>query len=233
MAASRKDEFPRRAAALLAGLLGATSGTADAQIGRPGCANPEIAIEAKPFEVDYRNNNAVLREVVITQCDLRIQADEARVTGGLDFENSKWTISGDVRINAEGGSLRSDKAVVNFRNNLISQATITGSPAEFEQQRDDGTISRGHANTIDYETTSGTVSLRDNAWLSHGRNEMTGPQLVYNIKTQSVQGRGKVDAGKPGDGRIRIVIQPRDGTAPGNDSRNDPKNGQQEQPKNP
>jgi lipopolysaccharide export system protein LptA len=214
MAASRRNDLAALLRApLLAGLLGMGAffapGPVDAQIGRPTCANPEIAIEAKPFEVDYRNNNAVLREVVITQCDLRIQADEARVSGGLDFENSRWTISGKVRITAEGGSLRSDKAVVSFRDNVISQATITGTPAEFEQQRDDGTVSRGHANTIDYETTSGTVSLLNNAWLSHGRNEMTGPQLVYNIKTQSVQGQGKTGTGKPGSDRIRIVIQPR------------------------
>lgn len=211
MAASRKNEFTASVCTLFAGLSGMWPGDADAQIGRPACANPEIAIEARqPFEVDYRNNNAVLREVVITQCDLRIQADEARVTGGLDFENSRWNISGHVRISAEGGSLSSDKAVVNFRDNVISQATITGTPAEFEQQRADGTISRGHANTIDYETASGTVSLIENAWLSHGRNEMTGPQLVYNIKTQSVQGRGKRNAGQTGDDRIRIVIQPRE-----------------------
>ena len=207
MAASRRtDSAVAGGALLLAGLLGIAPESA-AQIGRPTCANPEIAIEAKPFDVDYRNNNAVLREVVITQCDLRIEAEEARVTGGLDFENSRWTIAGDVRITAEGGHLTSDKAVVSFRDNVISRATITGSPAAFEQQREDGTISRGHANTIDYETTSGTVSLLENAWLSHGRNEMTGPQLVYNIKTQSVQGRGRV--GKSGD-RVRIVIQPRD-----------------------
>jgi lipopolysaccharide transport protein LptA len=217
MAASHRNDLTAMAGALLsAGLLG-LCGAAQAQIGRPTCANPEIAIEAKPFEVDYRNNNAVLRDVVITQCDLRIRADEARVTGGLDFENSRWTIAGDVRITAEGGSLKSDKAVVSFRENVISQATITGTPAEFEQQRDDGTVSRGHANTIDYETGSGTVSLINNAWLSHGRNEMTGPQLVYNIKTQSVQGKGKLGSGKPGDDRIRIVIQPRDKDEPEKD----------------
>ena len=84
------------------------------------CANQEIVVEAKPLEMDYRNNNAVLRDVVITQCDTRIQAGEARITGGLNFENSQWTISGDVRITAEGGSLSSDKAIVSFRNKLIS-----------------------------------------------------------------------------------------------------------------
>jgi lipopolysaccharide transport protein LptA len=215
MAASRRNDIPV-ACALIAGLLGMSS-PADAQIGRPTCANPEIAIEARQptgggdaGEIDWRNNNAVLRELVITQCDLRIQADEARVKGGLDFETSRWDVSGHVRISAEGGRLSSDNAVVNFRDNVITRATITGTPAEFEQQQTDGTLSRGHANTIDYEISSGTVSLVGNAWLSHGRSETTAPQLVYNIKTQSAQVRGKPAAGQAGDGRIRIVIQPRE-----------------------
>lgn len=174
------------------------------------CANQEIVVEAKPMEVDYRNNNAILRDVVITQCDMRIQAAEARVTGGLDFENSQWTISGDVRITAEGGKLNSDKAVVSFRDNLISQATITGAPAQFEQQRDDGSTSRGRANTIDYETGKGTVSLITDAWLSDGRNEISGQKLVYNIRTQSVQGQARPNADGKDPERVRIVIQPRE-----------------------
>jgi lipopolysaccharide transport protein LptA len=169
------------------------------------CANQEIVVENKSLDMDYRNNNAVLRDVVITQCDVRIQAAEARVSGGLNFENSKWTISGNVRIDAQGGSLRSDKAIVSFSDNLISRATITGAPAEFEQQRDDGTTARGKANTIDYETTSGSVSFTTGAWLSYGRNEITGQQLVYNIRTQAVQGQSVTM--KEGS-RMRIVIQP-------------------------
>jgi lipopolysaccharide transport protein LptA len=174
------------------------------------CANQEIVVEAKPMEVDYRNNNAVLREVVITQCDMRIQAAEARVTGGLNFDNAQWTISGDVRITAEGGHLTSDKAVVSFRDRLISQATITGKPAQFEQQRDDGSTSRGRAGTIDYQTASGTVSLTDQAWLTDGKNEISGRSLVYNIRTQSVQGRPRANSPeKIGTDRIRIVIPAR------------------------
>jgi lipopolysaccharide transport protein LptA len=186
---------------LAAGLLGVAEGAT------APCANQEIVLEAKPLEMDYRNNNAVLRDVVITQCGVKIQAAEARIDGGLNFENSHWTISGDVRITAEGGSLNSDKAIVSFRDKLIYAATITGAPAQFEQKREDGTTARGHANTIDYETTSGIVSFNTNAWLSYGRNEITGQQLVYNIRTQSVQGQAKPGA-NIGDGRVRIVIQP-------------------------
>jgi lipopolysaccharide export system protein LptA len=198
---SRIDLVARLGAILAAGLLGV------AEAAQAPCANQEIVLEGKPLEMDYRNNNAVLRDVVITQCDVRIQAAEADIKGGLNLENSHLTISGDVRITAEGGSLNSDKAIVSFRNKVISAATITGAPARFEQQRDDGTTARGHANTIDYETNSGTVSFNTNAKLTYGRNEITGQQLVYNIRTQSVQGQPKSGAAT-GDGRVRIVIQP-------------------------
>ena len=201
---SRKSNLvaPFCLGALTVGLLGV------AQAAPAPCVNQEIVLEAKPLEMDYRNNNAVLRDVVITQCSVRIQAAEAHITGGLDFENSHWTISGDVRITADGGKLSSDKAIVAFRNKLISAATITGAPAQFEQLRDDGTTARGHANTIEYETTSGTVSFITNAFLSYGRNEATGQQFVYNIRKQSLEpGQAKPGA-SIGNGRVRFVIHP-------------------------
>src|SRR5688572_1979598 len=103
---------------LAAGLLGVAPDMAQ---GAPAtCANPEIALEFQPLEMNYRKNNAVLRDVEITQCDMRIKAGEARINGGLNFDNSQWNISGDVRITVEGGSLTSDRAIVTFRNKLLS-----------------------------------------------------------------------------------------------------------------
>ncbi len=197
---SPADRFVRLLAAGCAGLLG----VAAAQSPR---STEKIVMDAVSVAVDTRNNTAVFRDVVITQGDIRIEASEANVKGGLDFENGEWTISGNVRIRADGGNLKADKAVVWFRDNLISRATITGAPAEFEQKREDGNLARGHANTMDYETSTGTVSFRENAWLTpDGCNEITGDQMVYNIKTQTMQGQPGGTA-TPG-GRVRIVIQP-------------------------
>ena len=145
--------------------------------------------------------------MVITQCDMRIQAAEGghRRSG---LRESQWTL-GRRAHHREGGQLKSDKAVVSFRDRLISQATITGKPAQFEQQRDDGSTSRGRAGTIDYQTVSGTVSLSDNAWLTDGKNQISGQTLVYNIRTQSVQGRPRANSPeRSGTDRIRIVIRP-------------------------
>jgi lipopolysaccharide transport protein LptA len=189
-------------ALLAAGLLGVAEGAP------VPCANQEIVLEGKPLEVDTRNNNAVLRDVVITQCSVRIQAAQADIKGGLNFENSHMTISGDVRMTAEGGSLNSDKAIVSFRNKLISAATITGTPAQFEQKREDGTTARGRANTIEYDTVNGTVSFNTNAFLSYGRNEVTSQQIVYNIRTQSLQQAKAKPGTSIGDGRVRFVIHP-------------------------
>lgn len=201
MATSRRNSFIAHLGAVLAlGLLGVAEGAP------VPCTNQEIVLEGQPLEMELRSNNAVLRDVVITQCSVRIQAAEADIKGGLNFENSHMTISGNVRITAEGGSLTSDKAVVSFRNKLISAATITGTPAQFEQKREDGTTARGRANTIDYETATGTVSFNTNAFLSYGRNEVTGQQFVYNIRTQSLQ--GAKPGANIGDGRVRFVIQP-------------------------
>ena len=202
MANSHPSRPAHLAAFAIAGLLGVA---AAAQSPRE---NEKIVLDAVPVEVNYRTNTAVFREVVITQGDIVIQAAEAHVNGGLDFVNGEWTISGNVRIHAEGGNLKADKAVVSFRNKLISRATVTGTPAEFEQLRKDGTTSRGRAPTIDYQTASGTVSFSDNAWLSEGCNEITGKQLVYNLKEQRVVGQPTATPSPAGTGRVRIVIQP-------------------------
>jgi len=163
-----------------------------------------IVIDAGSSEGVIRDNTLVMHDVTISQGDLKIRANKASVVGGLNYQNSRWTISGDVRINAQGGSLKSDEAVVTFANNLITRAVITGAPAEFEQQREAGAEpARGRAKTIDYETVSGNVSLKDQAWLSDGCHEMRAEQLVYNIRSQSVQAQAV--AGTAG---IRITIQP-------------------------
>lgn len=205
MANSHPSRRARFAALAVASLLGVATA---AQSPR---STEKIVLEAVPVDVNYRDNTAVFRDVVITQGDLVIEAAEAHAKGGLDFETGEWTISGNVRIRAEGGNLKADRAKVSFQNKLISRATITGTPAEFEQLRKDGTTARGRAPTIDYQTTNGTVSFSDNAWLSDGCTEITGKQLVYNIKEQRVLGQtpSTSTTTDPVTGRVRIVIQPK------------------------
>ena len=203
----------RKLARLLALLAAGAAALALAQTPAPrlplgppnsSCDQP-INLDAASSEVDYKTNTVVFKDVVISQCDMRIQAERAHATG-LDFANSKWTFEGNVRIDAEQrGNLRSDSAVVEFQDNHILRATAVGKPANFEQKRP-GTelMARGHADKILYDVSDGSVRLSDDAWLSDGLSEISGPLLVYNIRAQKVQA-----GGTPGnDERVHIVIQP-------------------------
>src|SRR5215472_525006 len=170
-----------------------------------------ITVDAASSEVDYRTNTVVFSQVVISQGAMRVQADHAHASG-LNFANSRWTFDGHVRIDAApSGSLRSDQAVVEFRDNRILRATANGKPAEFEQPRGDSQqMARGHADEIVYDVSEGTVRLSNDAWLSDGVNQISGPLLVYNIRAQRVQA-----ATQPGsDQRVHITITPQSAPSP-------------------
>jgi lipopolysaccharide transport protein LptA len=187
-----------------------------------------ITIDAASASVDYKTNTLEYNQVVISQGPTRVQADRAHASG-LNFGNSRWTFDGHVRIDTEpSGNLRADQAVVEFRDNHISRATITGKPSTFEQERAGSQqVARGRADEIVYDVSEGTVRLSNNAWLSDGQNEISGPLLVYNIKAQHVQA-----ASSPGTSeRVHIVIAPQN--APGAKGKNEPGKPQPNPPPNP
>jgi lipopolysaccharide transport protein LptA len=194
----------------LAWLLGCNLAAPALALAAPPAPQP-ISVDARSSEVDYKTNTVVFTQVVISQGATRVQAEHAHATG-LDFANSRWIFEGNVRIEAqEQGTLRSDVAVVEFRDNHIARATITGKPAAFEQQRaDSDKVARGHADEIVYDVDAGTVRLTTDAWLSNGQNEISGPLLVYNMREQRVEA-----ATAPGTGEhIHITISGHDVAKP-------------------
>jgi lipopolysaccharide transport protein LptA len=198
--------LPSRAAALTAAAALCVTMTAAAQPRR----DLPVQVDASSSEFDYKNNVLVFHNVQITQGDIRVRSDLARATG-LDFAKSRWQFDGKVRIDVTDGFLTSDAATVTFADNRIARADITGSPAKFEQQRQDK-LARGRAERIDYDFSASTVKLSGNAWLSDGRNEITGQTLLYSMQDQRVSAR----PGDQGDGRVRITITPEtQGAKPG------------------
>jgi len=161
----------------------------------PDFGGQPVSLEAAGgSDIDLKTNTLVFRNVVISQGAMRVSADHARATG-LNFANSRWNFEGNVRINAEQrGKLRSDQAIVDFRDGHIARATITGKPAEFEQQRANSEqLARGHADEIVYDLSYGTVRLSNDAWLCDGQEQISGPLLVYNIREQQIQAGGRSD----------------------------------------
>jgi lipopolysaccharide transport protein LptA len=185
-------------------------GAADAV---PDFSGLPVALDAASSEIDAKTNALVFRNVVISQGNMRVQAEHAHATG-LNFANSRWNFDGNVRIDAEQhGNLRSDQAVVEFRDNHIARATITGKPAEFEQKRaNSAQIARGHADEILYDLNDGTVRLTDDAWLCDGQNQISGPLLIYNIREQQIQATTSPKAAGGGaEQGVHISIVPRAG----------------------
>ncbi len=160
-----------------------------------------IKVEAKSSDFDYQKGVLAFDTITIVQGDIRITAERA-VASGLDFEDSRWEFGGSVRMTMPESVLASDTARVRFAGGEIQSATVTGTPATFEQRRKEQ-LSQGRANRIDYDLRQGTVELAGEAWLSDGRTEITGATLVYSTTNQRVVSREPV----------AITIQPGE-TAP-------------------
>jgi len=171
-----------------------------------------VIIDAAVSKVDYQSDTATFEDIVVLQGDTRITADRARAAG-LDFKRSLWTFEGHVLISLPPrGTLHSDRAIVQIRNDRVAQATATGNPAQFERSGTDSQAAlEGHADRIVYRAAERTVRLSGEAWLSDGHNEITGPVLVYNLREDTVR------AGSSGSSRsIRIrIIPPAPTRAPG------------------
>jgi lipopolysaccharide transport protein LptA len=197
-------------AAVLA-LNGASAATHIAAVNKNSVPAPskearKLPIDVASSKVDYKGDTVVFQDVVITQGDTKVQADRAHATGLDNFDNSRWTFEGNVRITGEQhGSLKSDLAIVEFKNKYISKATATGNPAEFEQKRSDiDATAHGHAREIVYNVTDGTVRLSEDAWVWDGHNELSAHELVYNIREQHVQAEADPAGGK----QVHFTINP-------------------------
>jgi lipopolysaccharide transport protein LptA len=180
----------------------------------PGSPPAQITVDASSSELNAKTGKVqLIGNVVVSEGNTRVRADRADTTclarGGspsTQCANSRWTFRGNVRIDAPPrGSLQSDQAIVEVRNNRIARATIIGNPAVFEQQRADALgVTHGHADQIVYDVTEGTVSLSKDAWLSlsGGSNDITSQQIVYDIRTEKVQ------ATSPGTQGVHITLTP-------------------------
>jgi lipopolysaccharide transport protein LptA len=196
--------LPDAARLLAAGaVFCAAVGAWAAPVVRPSPDAP-INLEAASSDFDYKNNTLLFRRIRITQGQIQVEAQEASATG-LNFENSDWTLKGQVRITVPDGQLESSDARVTFRDNSIVRAVIRGTPARFEQRLEQGgQLARGRASSIEYDVQGGTVRLTGDAWLTDGQNAISGNTLVYDIARQRVA--ANPDEKDPGG--VRITINP-------------------------
>jgi lipopolysaccharide transport protein LptA len=167
-----------------------------------------LQVDADDGEFDLREAEQHLRgNVRISQGAMSIVAQEA-VGKGESTDNSRWTFSREVRLQTRDADLRSNTATAAFLNGQLTEATVKGSPAEFEQRgaSPDKRI-RGRAGQIDYDITKGILKLTSDVWFTYGGNEFRGDVVVYNVRDEKVI----VNPAGQSNGRVNIRIRPQNG----------------------
>jgi len=187
---------PDSQARFVAALLAAGSLIAGAALAQPPTASREpIVINSVSSNIDYRTNTADFTDIVVSQGATRLTAERARAAG-VGFTQSQWTFVGGVVITLESrGTLRADQAIVQFRNGELIEVTVTGSPANFEEQRSDSRRpAHGHAEQITYDVKQDIVRLYGHTLLSFGRDvDINAPVFIYNPRDKRLQAESAGD----------------------------------------
>lgn len=185
----------RRLRPLLAAALVAFAAARPASPAAPAAGG---TAEAGGIRIDFgqlteQPGKVLLQQAVITEEDARgralktIKADRAESTG-LDASNSTWNFYGDVTVTIAEGELRADRATVLLMRGRISTATVTGTPASFEQRTADGgaVAARGRADDIRYDAGSGDLVFTGNVWFnSETTGEISSSRATYNIPART------------------------------------------------
>ncbi len=163
-----------------------------------------IALDADSSEFDRESGTLLFRNVQIRQGTLTIAAETARAND-LDFADSSWDFDGQVKIDGEASHIRSDTAVLKFRDHRLVRAAARGRPATFERERTEELRAlSGGAEIIDYDLAAGVLTLKGNATLVDGNNEINGAVLQYELATQKLMASSE----DGGDTRVRITVTP-------------------------
>jgi lipopolysaccharide transport protein LptA len=203
MAASIRNRGPRLATALVLAALGTTAGAAD--LLRP---DDKFTWDADVVTSDFRTDTLEISgNVIVTQGPTSIQAGAAKAND-VRSENSRWSFQQSVHIVTAEAKLQSESASAAIVCGQLARARAEGAPAQFEQRgaREDGQV-QGRAGVIEYDFVAGIVKLTDNVWFSNGKDEFRGEVVIYNVRDERLQ----INPG--GQGRVRGIIRPRQGTA--------------------
>lgn len=140
---------------------------------------------------------------------IQIEADRAE----LDQEQRQSVFVGNVRI-TQGAALFTGERVtlIHMASGTPQEIEIIGRPAYFNQPEDaQYSAIEAKAATMRYRAESGQLELSGEAWIRQGSDEVTGNRLIYDRRNQRILATG----GEDGADRVRIMIQPRSGSGPG------------------
>lgn len=165
---------------ILAAFLAAMQ--ANAQQQPSGEAPTDLDIRTEWSRYDGALGRLVSTGVTIRQGDFEITADRAE-TASLDFRNTTWLFSGNIRFRAGTATLNCDEAELRFDRGL-SGAVISGSPVTMLNE---GTrVVKGSARRVEYQAQSGLVRFMGGAALETGESRVSGESITFDLNAETV-----------------------------------------------
>jgi lipopolysaccharide export system protein LptA len=131
----------------------------------------------------------------------------------VDDVNQISTFEGNVQMRQGTLFIEATKIVVTQDKKGFNQMTATGQLAHFRQKRDGvNEYAEGFGERIVYDTLTETADFFGQARVKRDGDEVSGEHIIYNTKTGVFQVFGATvkNPDTPNQGRVRIIIQPKD-----------------------
>ena len=125
-----------------------------------------------------------------------------------DTSSGTSVYTGHVIITQGSIVITGDKAVMRVVNNELRSADVTGSPATFQQQPDQGELIHGVSQELTYDASLNDVNLITQARLEQGLRLMTADHIHYNTDTQHMIAQSTTT-----DSRVHVTFPPKSATA--------------------
>jgi lipopolysaccharide export system protein LptA len=139
---------------------------------------------------------------------IHLEAD--RVT--VDDAKQISTFTGNVVLTQGSMVLRGDKMEVRQDKDGFRQGTVWGNLAYFKQKREAADdLIEGWSERIEYDSRADKVQMFTRAMLKRGQDEVRGNYISYDANSEFFQvvGGAKSAGAKPGEGRVRAIMQPK------------------------
>ena len=145
---------------------------------------------------------------------LVIDAGDGAIVG--DKTPGRVEVQGPVVVSKGSLLMRAERLVATNQGSgyrvqaLAAEGAFVQIGMDLEQP---GTRMEAQAEQVDYEEVSGLLRLTGNARLrqlagGQMQRELTGNQIVFDTVKEAVLADGKPQAGKPGEGGLRMILMP-------------------------
>jgi lipopolysaccharide export system protein LptA len=139
---------------------------------------------------------------------IHLEAD--RVT--VDDAKQIATFTGNVLLTQGTMTMRGDRMEVRQDKEGFKQGIMWGNLAYFRQKREgyDDHI-EGWAERVEYDGRADKVQMFNRAMIKRGQDEVRGQYISYDSNSEffQVDGATKSASTKPGDTRVRVILQPK------------------------